>query len=378
MKILITGAHFTPALAVVEELKKFQNTEIVYVGRKTTQEGDKTISQESQILPKMGVKYLTIITGRLRRNFDLLTILSLLKLPIGFIQAFYIILNEKPDVILSFGGYVAVPLVIVGWLWSIPILVHEQTLVSGLANKISAKFADKIAVGFEANSFAKKDNAIITGNPIREEFLNPKGVLSSEYKKIFQEAHKNKLSVILITGGNQGSHTINKAVEDSLDDLLKVVCIIHQTGDSNFKDYERLMDKRSFSLSKQSDRYLVKKFIDNMGTILSQVDLIVSRAGINTLVEAAYLHKPVLAIPFPFLYQNEQVKNAKYFEGLGLVRILYQSELNAESFKKNILDMLKKLPSLENSALKSSEVVKLGAAKRLAVETVLLVDTEDL
>ncbi len=371
MKILVTGAHFTPALAVIEELKKFKNTQILYVGRKTTQEGDKTISQESQILPKMGVKYLTIITGRLRRNFDLLTVLSLLKLPIGFIQAFYIILNEKPDIILSFGGYVAVPLVIVGWLWSIPILVHEQTLVSGLANKISARFADKIAVGFEANNFAKKDNAIITGNPIREEILNPKGVLSSEYKKIFQEALSNKLPVILITGGNQGSHTINKAVEDSLYDLLKVVCIIHQTGDSNFKDYERLM-------SKQSDRYLVKKFIDNMGTILSQVDMIVSRAGINTLIEAAYLHKPVLAVPFPFLYQNEQVKNARYFERLGLVRILYQNELDTESFKKNILDMLRKLHTLEKNALKSSEVVKLGAAKRLAVETVLLVDTEDL
>src|SRR3989344_9001367 len=116
MKILITGAHFTPAVATIEELKKVENEEIVYVGRNTTLEGDRTQSVESKVLPALGVKFIPIIAGRLQRSFTPYTIPSLLKIPIGWIQALYIILSEKPDVILSFGGYVAVPVVIVGWL----------------------------------------------------------------------------------------------------------------------------------------------------------------------------------------------------------------------------------------------------------------------
>src|SRR5437868_379316 len=119
MKILVTGAHFTPAVATIEQLKKYPDISIVYVGRKTTQEGDSSPSAESKILPTLGIKYIPITTGRLQRSFTIYTIPSLLKIPIGFIQAFYLILKEKPTVILSFGGYVALPLVFVGWLFSI-------------------------------------------------------------------------------------------------------------------------------------------------------------------------------------------------------------------------------------------------------------------
>src|SRR3990167_5082544 len=156
MKILVTGAHFTTAVAVIEELKNLpagrqeqKDIDIVYVGRKTTREGDSSHSVESQVLPQLGVKFISIITGRLQRAFTIYTFSSLLKIPIGFLQSFFILLKEKPDVILSFGGYVAVPLVIAGWLLSIPIIIHEQTLVSGLANTISSFFADKVAVSFE-------------------------------------------------------------------------------------------------------------------------------------------------------------------------------------------------------------------------------------
>ena len=146
MKILITGAHFTPALAVIEELRKISGVEVIYVGRSTTLEGDKTWSVESEVLSSKSIKFIPIITGRLQRSFTIYTIPSLLKIPIGLLQALFIFFTEKPDVILSFGGYVAVPTVLIGWLWSIPIIIHEQTLVSGLANEISALFADKICL----------------------------------------------------------------------------------------------------------------------------------------------------------------------------------------------------------------------------------------
>ncbi len=364
MKVLVTGAHFTPAVATIEEIKKYPDIEVIYVGRKTTQEGDSSPSAESKVLPGVGVKYISITTGRLQREFTLYTIPSLLRIPIGFIQALYIILKEKPDVILSFGGYVAVPLVLVGWLFSVPIIVHEQTLVSGLANKISYFFADKIALSFKMVDKIKKENVIITGNPIRE--MVRWGNMSEDFNQIFNTSKKVKLSVILITGGNQGSHAINLIVEACLQKLTKLACIIHVTGESRYKDFERLQNL-------QNDHYIVKKWIgQEYGALLHKVDLVVSRAGINTLSELAFIGKPALVIPFEPLYQDEQKRNAKYFERLGLVKILPQSELSGDSLMKNLKAMIKNLHGLKQKAKDARGIIIPDAVKRLALETYLL------
>lgn len=362
MKILITGAHFTPAVAVIEEFNKKKNIEVVYVGRRTTLEGDATKSIESQVLPKLGVKFIPIIAGRMQRSFTLYTITSLLKIPIGFIQAFFIILFEKPDVILAFGGYVSVPVVLAGWFFSIPIIIHEQTLVSGLANRISAFFADRIALSF-SNKIYSRSKTILTGNPLRKEIVqlsHPRGVI-----------RMHRLPLLLIMGGNQGSHIINLAVERSLDKLTKIVSVVHVTGDNEFKDFERLEKLR---ITKNlGERYNVKKWIggEEWTSILTKVDLVVSRAGINTLMELAYLNIPALVIPIPYLYQDEQNKNAKFFEDLGLVKILPQSKLSSENLLINIKQCLNE--SFKIDVKKTKQAIILDAAKRLALETTLLV-----
>jgi len=361
MKILVTGAHFTPAVAVIEQFKKDKDIKIVYVGRRTTLEGDKTPSQESQILPNLGIKFIPITTGRLQREFTIYTILSFLKIPIGFIQAFYILLTEKPDVILSFGGYVAVPLVMMGWLFFIPIIIHEQTLVSGLANKISSFFADKIAISFkETKRIFNKEKTILTGNPLRRAILDmdTKGVKLTHPKGV------QKGVQILIMGGSQGSHVINLAVEGCLDKLTKIAKIIHVTGDNKFDDFDRLENL-------QNDHYLVKKWIgEEYGNILSKVDLVISRAGINTLTELAYIGKPTLVIPIPF--QEEQIKNAHYFESLGLVKILSQNKLSAKSLMENVRVCLNDFNHFKKRAKNAKKVIMPDAAKRLALETILL------
>lgn len=367
MKILLTGAHFTPAIAVIEELKKYPNTKIVYMGRGTTMEGDSSKSVESQILPPLGVKFIPIIAGRLQRSFTIHTIPSLLKIPVGILQSLYFILTERPDVILSFGGYVAVPVILVGWLFSIPIIIHEQTLVSGLASKISSYFADKIALSFKDDHLLK-DNEIVTGNPIRKQVLEPQKKLSTEYQELFETAKNQKLPVVLFMGGNQGSHVINKVVGQIIDRLTKKACVIHITGDNKFGDYEKLLQ-----IGNYGGKYLAQKWIgDEYGSILKRVDLVVSRAGINTLTELSYFKKPALVIPIPYLYQDEQNVNAKFFEELGIVKVLPQPKLSADTLLKEINNMLGDLDSLSQKAKDSKGVLILNAAKRLALETVLL------
>lgn len=368
MKVLVTGTHFTPAVATIEQLKKLdENVKIVYVGRKTTQEGDSTQSVESQILPTLGVKFIPLITGRLQRAITFYTLPSLLKIPIGIIQSLFIVLSEKPDVILSFGGYISVPIVFVSWLFSIPIIVHEQTLVSGLANKISGWFADKIAISFKESDFIG-EKVILTGNPVRSEIIKV-----SLGAKLFHPPG-GKLPSILVLGGNQGSHILNLAAEGILPKLLKIAEVHHQTGDSRYKDFERLEKlKNSGNLGDLGSRYTVKKWIGKeYPQVLQKADLVISRAGINTLTELAYVGKPALVVPIPYLYQNEQGKNAKYFEHLGLVETLYQSNLTPEMLLQKIKQMLSNLQKLSESAKQAKSAVIVDAAKRLALETMLL------
>jgi len=364
VKILITGTHFTPALATIEELKKYRVTQIVYVGRKTTKEGDSSRSIESRIIPEYGVKFRPIIAGRFQRYFSIYTILSLLKLPIGFIQSFFILLKEKPDVVLSFGGYISVPVVFWGWMFSVPIIVHEQTLVTGLATKISLIFADKIAISFPESKLSKNPKSILTGNPIRQEILDNSLGVNLPHPRGVVNRHL-RIPTVLITGGNQGSHVINLAVEECLGELLKIANLIHQTGDSKYKDFERLINL-------ENKKYKVYKWIDDIGDIIKGADLIVSRAGIVTLSELAYLGKPALVVPIPYLYKNEQEKNARYFEKIGLVKILSQTKLNGENLLKSVKSCLDNLEVLNKNAQKAKQVIIPDGSKRLALETILL------
>ena len=377
MKILITGAHFTPAQAVIEELQKeHPHAELVYIGRKTTIEGDKAPSVESQVLPKLGVKFIPITAGRVRRVVEWKTVVSLLKIPVGFVQSFYYVFKERPDIVVSFGGYVAVPVVVAAWLLGIPVLVHEQTLVSGLANTVSARFAKKIAVTFNTDYAFPRKKLIVTGNPIRHEVLEweekdkneSDEFIESEFKSAVKFAYKEKLPIILITGGNQGSHAINKAVEDILPQLLEIAVVIHQTGDSSYKDFERLNENREELVDKS--HYYVRKWIHvaDFGYLLKNTDLVVSRGGINTFLELALFSIPTLVIPLPFANKDEQMVNARFFKELGLCEILEQKDLHGHNLLREIKLMLHDLPERKKQAVHAKEVVITDATSRLTKE----------
>lgn len=372
MKVLITGAHFTTAEAVIDVYRTKPEVEIVYVGRKTTREGDPTPSVESQVLPEKGIKFIPITTGRLQRTFTLYTIPSLLKIPYGFWQSWQILNKEKPDLVIGFGGYVSVPVVIAAKLQNIPILIHEQTLISGIANTICGWVADKVAVSFDAEYEFDKNKTVVTGNPIRQQLLN-KSTTPKSLEAILSYAAKSKLPIVLVTGGNQGSHAINLAVEESLDQLLEKAVVIHQTGDSQFQDYERLTEKRV-----KDSGYMVTKWLsaEEMASVLRSADMIVSRAGINTLCDAAYFGLPMLLIPYPYISKQEQLVNAKYFAGLGAADILEQSELNSQNLLSKINSMLNKLTEWKEKATAAKVVARVDAASKIVEESWKLIDKQ--
>ncbi len=354
MKILVTGSHFTPAQATIQQLQERFKAEVVYIGRRFTREGDSSESLESQVLPKMGVKFIPLTTGRLQRSFTIYTIPSLLKVPIGFIQSILILLKEKPDVVLSFGGYIAVPVVIASWILSIPIIIHEQTLVTGLANKITSIFARKIAVSFSNHNFNfPKSKVVVAGNPIRRELLSVK-------------PKKTQPPTILVTAGNQGSHIINMVMAEAISQLTKEYQVIHQTGESSYHDYEELVKVRE-KLAKP-ERYLLKKYLtaEEMGEAMGSASLAIIRGGMNTLLELAQLKVPAIIIPIANHF--EQTTNAKYFEDNGMGIYLKQDDLTA----KKLFELIADKKSFEYTKGYNSEVVIPDAASTLALETALL------
>lgn len=362
MKIMISGTHFTPAQALIEKLLNSPSLDIVYVGRRSTREGDQTGSIESKVLPELGVKFIPLISGRLSRNFSIWTFLSLLKLPLGFIQSFWLVLKESPDVIVSFGGYLAFPIVFWGWWFSVPIVIHEQTMRLGLANWLSMPFATKIALAFPIKGLKNNKKVVVTGNPIRQSILSEiKG--NKELESFFR--NDTTLPLLVILGGNQGSHFINRLIGENLVELTSKYRLIHQTGDSKLNDYDYLVEKQSHLINQK--RYFVAKWFDShdLASILSKIDLAITRGGINTLYELALRNKPGLIIPIPTAVQKEQLQNAKFFQKLKLGDYLTQGEITDQVFLHRLASIVRDKAKYQGNE-ESQQFFLANGASRLA------------
>lgn len=330
-KIFITGGHLAPAKAVINKLNSW---EIYYVGRKYAMEGQKALALEYLELSSWGgLRYLSILTGRLQRKFFVnvgQSIFSLLKIPVGFLQSFWWIIRYRPNVVLSFGGYVGVPVVVCAWLFDIPILTHEQTPVLGLANKIISIFASKV----------------LTFPIIREEIIKAK-------------VKDEKL--ILVTGGNQGSHVINVAVGEIIEKLVTKYRVVHQTGDSNFQDFEK---------AKKLKNYEVKKFLsmDEFAELLAKSYIVISRAGANTVNEIVYLGKPAIFVPIPWSSGGEQEKNAQKLVDLGMAEIISQKDLNGKVLLDTVEKISKRYLEYLNNAKKGKTLVDISGVDKIIAE----------
>lgn len=211
-RLILTGGHAaTTAIAVVEEIKsQGKDWKLYWIGVKNAIEGKKMVTLESEALPRLGVKFLPLVAGRLQRRFTIWTIPSILKIPFGFIESLYYLLKIRPRAVLSFGGFASFPVVFNAKLLGIPVVLHEQTSAAGRSNLLSAKFASVIAISRKQSSkYFPSGKCVLTGNPVMKQVAKVKVKLK----------HSNP-PVIFITGGSRGSQSINSAVEKILRSLL--------------------------------------------------------------------------------------------------------------------------------------------------------------
>ncbi|MCA9386742.1 UDP-N-acetylglucosamine--N-acetylmuramyl-(pentapeptide) pyrophosphoryl-undecaprenol N-acetylglucosamine transferase [Candidatus Dojkabacteria bacterium] len=375
-RILITGGHATPAFAVLDELLKNDSLEFVWVGEIHNQRGNKNPSAEYiTVIEKYQIKFVEFKSGKILRAKDPITLIkSIYELFLfikGFFGAFFVVLATNPKVILTFGGFNAVPIAFWGRVFRKKIITHEQTVVSGLANRLIAKFADKILVSWESSleDFPDK-KTILTGNPIRADIFETKSNILKDFD--------SSLPVVYITGGNQGAHEINKRVFEILYELLNIANVIHQTGNSSItKDYESAIQMKERMDELKSKRYIVKEYVnaEEIGEVMNKADLLVSRAGANTVTEVLALGKPSILIPIPWTSGGEQEKNADYLASIGLGKKLIQNDsltsaklLNAIKQSMELISSGKAFNGTElfEAKLKAKESVNLDAAKEIA------------
>ena len=335
-KIIISGGHLTPALALIDYLKENKiDSEIIFLGRLYSQELDKQESQEKKEVEKRNITFVPYNAPRPSKNI-IGKITFLFKLFLAYLNALFLMIKYHPNVFVSFGGYLAVPIAIAAWSLGIKIVTHEQTVTAGQANKIIGKFAKKIALSHqESAKHFPKEKVVVTGNPIRPDLVNAKPKRPAWAKDL----STNK-PTLLITGGNQGSYIINTTISQVLPKIIKSWNVIHACGNPTNKInyHAELNDVKKSLPAGHRKNYIVREWLTTpeLSWVYNVVDGAVSRSGANTVQELNFAQIPTIFIPLPFSKENEQLLNAKTITEKGAGILLEQKNLNAETLLKEI------------------------------------------
>lgn len=350
-----TGGHIFPLIAVVDKIReKNSNVEFLYLGSGA--------DLENKIMNENSINIKCIMSGKMRRYFSFLNFLDFLKLPIGIIQALWHLFWYMPDAIFSKGGYVSVPVAFAAWLYMIPILTHESDAMPGLANKIIGKMSQRIAISYPSTrKYFPESKILLTGNPVRAD-------INKGDKNVFMEKFGLTQSrpVILILGGSQGAQNVNVAVTNVLDDLVKIAQIIHQTGEDKYEQTIKMA--RNVGIKEGRDGYHPVPFLDisDMKNALSAADIIISRAGANSISEIAANGKPAILIPLSTAANNHQGMNAYFLAEKAGAIVLEESNIGRNMLISNIEKILNDNELKEKLSKNIKEFYHADASEKIA------------
>ena len=317
-KIILTGGgtagHVTPNLALLPALKEL-GYEIRYIGSYN--------GIEKKLVEAAGIPYDGISSGKLRRYFDLKNFSDPFRVIKGYSEARKLMKKYKPDVVFSKGGFVSVPVVLAAKHYKIPTIIHESDMTPGLTNKICIPSAAKVCCNFpETLKYLPEDKAVLSGSPIRQELLTGDRLTGLQYTGL--SAAK---PVILVIGGSLGAVAVNNAVRSLLPKLLKKYQVIHICGKGHLDD--SLIGLAGYAQFEYVDAPLRHLF--------AAADLILSRAGANSICEILALRKPNVLIPLSAAAsRGDQILNARSFEKQGFSTVLEEEQVTDETLMEAI------------------------------------------
>lgn len=303
-----TGGHLFPGIAIAEEfLRRHPENRVLFVG---TERG-----LEKRILSGLGFSLRTLKVEGLKGRGPVRILASLLKIPGSLFASFRILGTFQPSIVVGVGGYASGPAVLAARLMGIPTAIAEQNAFPGLTNRILGRFVGRIFVTFAASAnWFPADRTRVTGNPIRAAFLEDRR----------NNGERDPRFTLLIFGGSQGAHAINRAVMEALNFLEPLkdrIRFIHQTGEKDHEAVARVYREQGFTAE-------VYPFITEMAAAYRAADLLLCRAGATSIAEITGGGKAAILIPFPFAVNDHQTKNAKLLEQAGAAELIPEKELD--------------------------------------------------
>lgn len=332
MRIVLTGGvsggHIVPLIAVAKKIKeKNPAAEFLFVGPRG--------ELEVKLMATAGIPIKSIATGKMRRYFSWLNFVDAFRIPVGVIQTLWILLWYMPEVIFSKGGSSSLPVVLVGWLYRIPIMIHESDANPGLANSILGKFASRVAVSYSAAEiYFPPAQVVFTGSPLRPDITagDPQ-----KARAMFSLSESRK--TIFVWGGSQGAQVINDKLLNILPELLHKYQIIHQTGINNFEAVTHKAGELGIKAGREG--YCPIAFIgEEMKDILAVADLVISRAGSSSISEIAANGKPSILIPIQHSNRDHQRMNAYAVAKVGGCIVLEENNLGTNMLKGKIDEIM--------------------------------------
>jgi UDP-N-acetylglucosamine--N-acetylmuramyl-(pentapeptide) pyrophosphoryl-undecaprenol N-acetylglucosamine transferase len=323
-----TGGHLVPLVAIAKEIKGAAlETEFLFLGPKG--------GMEVKFMSEAGISMKYVMAGKWRRYFSFFNFIDFFKIILGIFQSLFHLLIFMPDVIFSKGGYASFPVVLAGWIYRIPILIHESDSAPGLANKMLGKMANRIAVSYpEAEKEFPSAKVVLTGNPLRRDIANGN---AQKARELFHLSESKK--TIFVYGGSLGARIINDKITNILPELIRNYQVIHQTGKNNFEAVKHKAGELGIKVGR--DNYFPIDFVgEELKDILSVSDLVISRAGANSISEIAANGKPSIIIPIENSNGDHQRKNAYALEKMGGCIVLEENNLGGHLLMSRIREIL--------------------------------------
>lgn len=344
MRIVLSGGgtagHINPALALAESLIE-QGHEVFYAG---TPQG-----VEARLVKEANLPFTPFEAKGFNRNHPK-TIFSAVRIIIKSTKLACAWFEEiKPDVVVAFGGYVCIPVGRAAKKMGVPLVVHEQNSVMGMANKYLAKTARAVALTYEVAGapVADKEKLVVTGNPVRSSVLTSTREEGRSMLGIPEEA-----SMLLVFGGSLGARHLNAAISSMKKDLLAIdnLYVVHITGPKELEAVEAVLALTE----EEKKRYLVMGYQNRMGETMAACDMVVSRAGATSLAEISARCIPAILVPFPFATADHQTTNARSYVQAGAAWMMADDMVETPEFKELVLTFVDD----EKARLKMSEAAR--------------------
>ena len=360
MKYLVSGGHITPAVAFIK-IAREAGDHVVVVGREYAKVHATIISNEEATAKGLGCRFIPLSSVKYDRYNKITSILSLWKILFTTVTAIKLVRAEKPNVIISFGSFVGLPLCLAGYFTGIPVVIHEQTAAAGLANQLVGKFAAKIALSYESSyKYFPKKKTVITGNLIREEIWQ-------EQPRPEWFAPRLTKPLLLITGGSQGSHVINQVVMMVVESLLEKFTVVLQTGNAQtFADFDKVTSMREQLPVPLRKHLYVKNMLSasEFGFLLQHATIVLSRSGGNTVSEIMSCGVPAVMVPLFGSQNSEQEKNARFITDKKAGLMLKQVDFKPQTLLVAIETMSKNLDAYTKRAKKLNKLQDPQSAAR--------------